>query len=512
MKDQPLYGHRNDGLVFWWVNQVRAVNRVKKIKLPSRLTKIPPIVFVFVFALAGSLIIAALSAAPGACTTTDVIGTSTSSVSAPETAQYRLWVRMQVPDNTNDNNTNGVKIEIAGSSSQCFTVTTTQQNAVNQWQWVNSSATAPTTPHITSQITAGNYTAKVLGMKAGVKVDKVILLRQDNTCTPSNDFTNGQPGENCTTPAPTISFSANPTSVVSGNGSTLNWSTTNASACTSSGSWTGSRATAGNFSTGNLTASQTYTLTCTGPGGSANQSVTVTVTPPPAPTVTLTANPTSVLSGNPSTLTWSSTNATSCTANGSWSGSRPTSGNASTGNLIANQSYTLSCSGPGGNASASVTVTITTTPPVSDTTQPTVTMVIPGVTLTAGQTTTTVNNIKTLTWQPLVSDASGIKSTVYSVNNQTVTLTSGSVSVGQTNGDYELKVVATDNADNVTTSTLIVRVRHPDFNRSGRVDIFDLNSMLNRWGQQSSIYDINVNNKVDIFDLTFLLNRWNSTQ
>ena len=86
---------------------------------------------------------------------------------------------------------------------------------------------------------------------------------------------------------PTVSLSANPTSVTSGSGSTLNWTSTNATSCTASGAWSGTQAVSGSYSTGALTSSATYTLTCTGTGGSASQSATVTVTasaPPPPPT------------------------------------------------------------------------------------------------------------------------------------------------------------------------------------------------------------------------------------
>src|SRR5437588_1081659 len=44
------------------------------------------------------------------------------------------------------------------------------------------------------------------------------------------------------------------------------------------------------------------------------------------PTVNLSASPNPVAAGQTSTLTWSSTDVTSCTAYGDWSGSRPTSG------------------------------------------------------------------------------------------------------------------------------------------------------------------------------------------
>ncbi len=78
-----------------------------------------------------------------------------------------------------------------------------------------------------------------------------------------------------------------------------------------------------------------------------------------APTVTLSANPLSVSAGGSSTLTWSSTNAMSCTASGAWSGNKAVSGNQSTGTLSATGTFILSCSGAGGSATQSATVTLT---------------------------------------------------------------------------------------------------------------------------------------------------------
>src|SRR5580765_8898054 len=87
---------------------------------------------------------------------------------------------------------------------------------------------------------------------------------------------------------------------------------------------------------------------------------TVAAATNPPPTVSLTANPTSVLSGAASTLSWSSTNATSCSASGGWSGTKATSGSQSTGPLSTSSSYTLTCTGAGGSASASASVAVTT--------------------------------------------------------------------------------------------------------------------------------------------------------
>ncbi len=156
---------------------------------------------------------------------------------------------------------------------------------------------------------------------------------------------------------PTLNFTASPASVASGGSATLTWSATNATSCTASGAWTGSKSVSGTASTGALTTAKTYTLACTGSGGTASQAVTVAINPP-APTVSLTASPMTVSNGGSSTLTWSSTNATSCTASGAWTGSKTVSGSASTGALSANKTYTLACTGTGGTLSKSVNVAV----------------------------------------------------------------------------------------------------------------------------------------------------------
>jgi len=160
-----------------------------------------------------------------------------------------------------------------------------------------------------------------------------------------------------TTPAPTVTLTANPTTIQSGQSSTLTWSSTNATSCTASGSWTGSKATSGSQSV-SPTSNATYTLACTGVGGTVNKSVSVTVTVAPvAPTLTLTAAPTSIISGQSSTLTWSSTNASSCTASAGWTGSKTTSGSQSVAPTT-NATYTLACTGAGGSVNKSVSVTV----------------------------------------------------------------------------------------------------------------------------------------------------------
>lgn len=80
-------------------------------------------------------------------------------------------------------------------------------------------------------------------------------------------------------PPPTVSISVSPTSVVAGGAATLTWSSTNATACTASGAWSGSEAPAGSQSVApTAIGSYTYTLTCTGAGGSTAASATLSAT------------------------------------------------------------------------------------------------------------------------------------------------------------------------------------------------------------------------------------------
>ncbi|NOY62581.1 MAG: hypothetical protein GXP10_05385, partial [Gammaproteobacteria bacterium] len=160
------------------------------------------------------------------------------------------------------------------------------------------------------------------------------------------------------TPAPTLSLGATSTSILSGESAQLTWSTTDANSCTASGGWSGSQATSGSASIGPLSATSTFTLNCSGDGGSIEKSIQVTVTTPTAPTLTFGATNNSILSGASTTLTWSTSNASACTASGDWGGSKATSGSTSTGTLTATSTFTLDCSGSGGNIQKSVQVTV----------------------------------------------------------------------------------------------------------------------------------------------------------
>src|SRR5207253_3088853 len=102
----------------------------------------------------------------------------------------------------------------------------------------------------------------------------------------------------------------------------------------------------------------TYDLTATGQGGTVHCQATVSVNQPPAaPTCTLSANPTSIVSGNSSTLSWTTSNASSVTLS-------PNVGSVSPGGSLAvtpsqTITYTLTATGQGGTVNCNATITVT---------------------------------------------------------------------------------------------------------------------------------------------------------
>lgn len=161
------------------------------------------------------------------------------------------------------------------------------------------------------------------------------------------------------------SFTASASSVTVGTAVTLSWSVSDATVCTASGGWNGTQnSVSGSTSVTPIEGSNTYTLSCEGAGGVDEETVTVTGTLAPAAQITaFTASASSVTVGTAVTLNWAVSNATVCTASGSWSGARNSvSGSASVTPVEGANTYTLSCEGAGGNDAETVTVTGTAAP------------------------------------------------------------------------------------------------------------------------------------------------------
>jgi hypothetical protein len=169
---------------------------------------------------------------------------------------------------------------------------------------------------------------------------------------------------------PTLTLAS--TSVAVGKSTTISWSSATATSCTASGSWSGTLAASGTQTiTPAVIGTETFTLICTNLGGpsaavSASLQATSAAVKPPAPTLTLGAS--SIPAETTTSLTWSSTGATSCTASGNtnadasgWSGVQaPSATFTITPETTGTYVYSLTCSNTAGTSpTASVTLTVT---------------------------------------------------------------------------------------------------------------------------------------------------------
>src|SRR5262245_11262376 len=107
------------------------------------------------------------------------------------------------------------------------------------------------------------------------------------------------------------------------------------------------------------------------------------VTPPK---MTLSAAPTSLAAGQAATLTWTSTNATTCSA--PWTTLTAASGSQSV-KPTATTTYSMTCTGPGGTASASAVVTVNAKASMTISAAPTSLAAVDTATLTWTGTTAT---------------------------------------------------------------------------------------------------------------------------
>jgi len=184
---------------------------------------------------------------------------------------------------------------------------------------------------------------------------------------------------------PTVTIFANPTTVQSGQNSTLTWNSQNATSC--SGYWMNSSATSGS---GVVvpTSTTSYSITCYGASGTnpATASATVfvnqvqpTCQDPNAinyrgalpciyqpinnqPTVVIYSDQVNVPYNGTATVRWITTNASSCYASGGsigWAGSKSIGpGSFYTGSLTSSKTFTLNCSNSFGSATDSESITV----------------------------------------------------------------------------------------------------------------------------------------------------------
>lgn len=134
------------------------------------------------------------------------------------------------------------------------------------------------------------------------------------------------------------------------------------------GNWVSQTMYAGCVGTQNysLTCGKSYTVNYTNSSWGVLESVALNTAacpaPPPGPTASLTPTPGTINYGQSTTLNWSSTNTTSCVGTGF------STGGATSGSIVvsptSSQSYSVSCTGPGGTVDSGATVTVIVPAPI----------------------------------------------------------------------------------------------------------------------------------------------------
>src|SRR5215472_17366274 len=217
-----------------------------------------------------------------------------------------------------------------------------------------------------------------------------------STGTNGNNSGSSNPAPNAG--APMVTFTANVTSVASGQPVTLQWVTSNVSSIAitqtvGSGSPTNlttSTQTTGTFQTPALTQTSTFTITATGASGAtATSQVAVTVNQPPQITK-FTATPATTNAGQISNLAWATQNAVSISITPSISdqtetGPLPLSTDAQPVTPSTTTTYVLTATGAPGTTPAQQQVTVNVTPMT--------------VTLTATPASITPGTTAQLSWQ-----------------------------------------------------------------------------------------------------------------
>ncbi len=388
---------------------------------------------------------------------------------------------------------------------------------------------------------------------------KYTISISNGSAVPNKDFGVSQGANPTERPLPIVTIHANPSTTVVGGSVSLTWTSEGADTCSASGlesGWTGQKATSGTQSVGPLTPADTYifTLTCTNTAGDASSHATVTVVAPtptatpiptnvpsptptalPKPTVTLTASPNSLVVGGTTTLTWTSTNATSCAGSSTqapdWTGTKAISGGSETvGPLTVPENYIFSLTCTNASGSSTVTTTVAATMPNATATPAPTSTPVPTVTLMP--TPTTAPNATTLAFTVFLHSIGNsgdnvypsafslsnkepvhpqrpVTVSIYNAANQLETSATGIMTYASNSGNFNGEVTL---PSTVTAGSHIVTITTGSFltNLFPGIQTITLNTDNVVPATTLIAGDIDANNKLNILDYNTLLGCYTS--
>jgi hypothetical protein len=234
-------------------------------------------------------------------------------------------------------------------------------------------------------------------------------------------------------PAPVINtFTASPTPIPIGSNSTLSWNISNIVTSVSINQGVGVVTTSGSASV-SPTTNTSYTITAVGPGGTRTGITTVQVIP--LPTSTFSATPINITTGNSSTLSWNSTNASSASID------QGIGGVSTTGTRLVTPTttttYSLTASNISGVSTSTTTVNVFPLPTINN--------------FTVSPSTVNQGNSATLSWNISGAVSITINNGIGAVN------ATGSRNVNPSSTTTYV-LTATNAAGGVRTATAILNV------------------------------------------------------
>jgi hypothetical protein len=285
----------------------------------------------------------------------------------PQAAEFR-----QKPDFVGPDGGNDTFLGFTLSAGQDTSTITACLNNAGFPNFFGTSAAAPHVASIAALFLEADSTLTPAQLYSYLQLSAVSIGAAPTACTPNFAAGYGfvqadraaQMVDAGVPSAPTLTLGS--CSIVTGSSTTITWSSANATGCTASGAWTGALASTGSKTvTPTAVGTDTYTIMCANSAGTSqptSETLTVTGPPPAAPTLTLASS--TIVSGASTTITWSSSNASGCTASGNWGGTLATSGSQTVSPTAAGTDiYTLACSNAAGTSpSTSVTLSVTAAP------------------------------------------------------------------------------------------------------------------------------------------------------
>ncbi len=212
--------------------------------------------------------------------------------------------------------------------------------------------TQASTPVITSPLPSGQVST---GPLTTTKTYLLTAVGENNSTTASTTVTVGT-----LQPCTINTFTTTPSSIPYNTASTMAWTTSNCTSASISPT-IGSVPTNGSISSGNLTTTTTFTLTATSSTNTTTSTKTITVIPPPQCAITLfSATPSSITSGQASTLNWKTTNCNTGLIDQGIGSITPTimQGSISTGPLTSTKTFKLTATGINNTVVAQTVVTV----------------------------------------------------------------------------------------------------------------------------------------------------------